>query len=61
MINLMKLRGQKRVNDRKEKNDGRNKVERGPLNPPDKLAEKGPNLLVPVAIDRQRKIYNRPQ
>jgi sorbitol-specific phosphotransferase system component IIC len=31
--NLTKLSGQKRVNDRSEKNDRRNEVERLPLNP----------------------------
>ena len=55
MSNLAKPSGQKRVNDRSEKNDGRNKVERFSLNPPREFCEKGRNLLVMVAIDRQRK------
>jgi hypothetical protein len=59
--NLTKLGGQKRVNDRGKKNDARNKVERLPLNPPREFSEKRRNLLVMVAIDRERKIYSRPQ
>ena len=61
MSKLAKPSGQKRVNDRSEKNDGRNKVERFPLNPPREFSEKRRNLLVMVAIDRQRKIHSRPQ
>ena len=59
--NLTKLSGQKRVNDRSEKNDGRNEVKWLPLNPPHEFSEKRGNLLVMVAIDRERKIYSRPQ
>src|ERR1700757_848560 len=54
--NLTKLSGQKRVNDRSEKNDGRNKVERLALNTPLQFSEKRRNLLVAVAVDRQRKV-----
>ena len=61
MSNLTKLSGQKRVNDRSEKNDGRNEVERLPLNPAREFSEKRRNLLVMVAIDRQRKVDSRPQ
>jgi hypothetical protein len=61
MTDLAKPNGQKRVNDRSEENDGCNKVERFPLNPPREFSEKRRNLLVMVAIHRQRKIYSRPQ
>ena len=61
MSNLTKLSGQKRVDDGREKNDGRNEVERLPLNPPREFSEKRRNLFVMVAIDRQRKIYGRPE
>src|ERR1700745_1766054 len=61
MSNLTKLSGQKRVDDGREKNDGRNEVERLPLNPLREFSEKRRNLLVMVAIDRHRKIYCRPQ
>ena len=47
---------QKGVNDRSEKNDGRNEIKRFPSNPPREFSEKRRNLLVMVAIDRQRKI-----
>jgi hypothetical protein len=60
MSKLAKPSGQKRMNDRSEKNDGRNKVEWFPLNPPGEFSENRRNLLVMVAIDRQRKIYSRP-
>src|SRR5271166_4711977 len=56
---LAKPSRQKRVNDRSEKNDGRNKVERFPLNPPREFSEKRRNLLVMVAIGRQRKVCSR--
>ena len=59
MSNLAKPIDQKGVNDRSEKNNGRHKVERFPLNPPREFSEKGRNLLVMVAIDRQRKIYGQ--
>ena len=59
MGNLTKLSGQKRVDDRREKNDGRNEVERLPLNSPREFSEKRRNLLVMVAIDRKRKVYSR--
>ena len=61
MRNLAEPTGQKRVNDCSEKNDGCNKVERFPLNPTREFSEKRRNLLVMVAIDRERKIYSRPQ
>jgi hypothetical protein len=60
MSKLAKPSGQKRMNDRSKKNDGCNKVERFPLNPPREFSENRRNLLVMVAIDRQRKIYSRP-
>jgi hypothetical protein len=56
MSNLAKPIDQKGVNDRSEKNGGRNKVERFPLNPPHEFSDKRRNLLVMVAIARQRKI-----
>jgi hypothetical protein len=62
MRNLAEPTGQKRVNDRSKKNDGRNKVERFPLNPPREFSEERRNLLVMLlAIDRQRKIDSRPR
>ena len=61
MSKLAKPSGQKRVNDRSKKDDGRNKVERFPLNPPREFSEERRNLLVMVAIDRQRKIDSRPR
>jgi hypothetical protein len=60
MSKLAKPSGQKRMNDRSEKNDGRYKVERFPPNAPREFSENRRNLLVMVAIDRQRKIYSRP-
>ncbi len=54
--NLAKPSGQKRVNDRSKKNDGRDKVERFSLNPSREFSEKRRNLLVMVAVDRQWKI-----
>jgi hypothetical protein len=59
MRNLAEPSDQKRVNDRSEKNDGRNKVERFPPNPPREFSEDRRNLLVMVAIGRQWKIYSR--
>src|SRR5258708_5837010 len=59
MTNLTKLSGQKRVNDRSDKNDGRNKVERLALNAPDEFSEKRRSLLVAVTVDRQRKVCSR--
>src|SRR6266446_3988885 len=59
MSNLSKLSGQKRVNDRSEKNDSRNEVERLPLNPVREFFENRRNLLVMVAIDRRRKVSSR--
>jgi len=53
MSKFSKLSEQKRVNDRSEKNDTRNKVERLPLNPVRELCENRRNLYVLVAIDRQ--------
>jgi hypothetical protein len=61
MSDLAKPSGQKRVNDRSEKNDGRNSIERLPLNSPREFSEKCRNLLVMVAVYRQRKLYGRPQ
>ena len=61
MRNLAEPTGQKGVNDRSKKNDGRNKVEWFPLNPPREFSEERRNLLVMVAIDRQRKIESRPR
>ena len=61
MRDLEEPTGQKRMNDRSKKNDGRNKVERFPLNPPREFSEERRNLLVMVAIDRQRKIDSRPR
>src|SRR5260221_2006842 len=61
MSNFSKLSGQKGVNDRSEKDDSRNEVERLPLNPPREFSENRWNLLVMVAIDRQRKVGSRPQ
>ena len=61
MRNLEEPAGQKRVNDRSKKNDGRNKVERFPLNPSGEFSEERRNLLVMVAIARQRKIDSRPR
>jgi hypothetical protein len=61
MRNLAKPTGQKCVNDRSEKNDDRNKVERFPLNPPREFFEERWSLLVLVAIDRQRKIDHSPR
>jgi hypothetical protein len=55
MRNLVEPTGQKGVNDRSKRNDGRNKVERFPLNPPREFSKKRRNLLVMVAIDRQWK------
>ena len=49
---LTKLSGQKGVNDRSKKNDGRDKIERLPLNPIREFSENRRNLLVMVAIDR---------
>jgi len=46
MSDLAKPTGQKRVNDCSEENDGRNKVERFPLNPPREFSEKRRNLLI---------------
>src|SRR5262245_9962601 len=57
MSNFAKLSCQKRVNDRRKKNDGRNNVERVPLNPAHEFTKKRRNLLVMVAIYRQRKLY----
>ena len=56
MSNLAEPIDQKGVNDRSKKNDGRNKVEWFPLNPPREFSEERWSLLVLVAIDRQRKI-----
>ena len=61
MSNLAKPIDQKGVNDCSEKNNGRHKVERFPLNTPSELSEKRRNLLVMVAIDRQRKICGSPK
>jgi len=52
MSDLAKPIDQKSVNDCPEKNDGRNEVERFPLNPTREFSEKRRNLLVMVAIDR---------
>jgi hypothetical protein len=60
MSKLAKPSGQKRMYDRSKKNDGRNKVERFPLNPPREFSENRRNLFVMLAIDRHRKIYSRP-
>src|SRR5258708_12610403 len=59
MTNLTKLSGQKRVNDRSDKNDGRNKVERLPLNAPDEFSDKRRSLLVTLTVDPQRQTYRR--
>jgi hypothetical protein len=59
MSNFSKLSEQKRVNDRSEKNDTRNKVERLPLNPVRELCENRRNLYVLVAIDRRWKVSSR--
>ena len=56
MSDFAKPIDQKGVNDRSKKNDGRNKVERFPLNPSGEFFEERRNLLVMVAIDRQWKI-----
>jgi hypothetical protein len=61
MSNFAKPSGQKRVNDRSEKNDGRNSIERFPLNSRRELSEQGRNLMVMVAVYRQRKLYSRPR
>jgi hypothetical protein len=49
------------VNDRSEKNDSRNEVERLALNPSHEFSENRRNLLVMVAINRQGKVYSRPR
>ena len=48
--NLAKPSGQKRVNDRSKKDDGRDRIERLPLNPPREFSEKRRNLLIMVAV-----------
>ena len=47
MSNFSKLSEQKRMNDRSEKNDIRNKVERLPLNPVRELCEKSTESVRP--------------
>jgi len=52
MSKLAKPSGQKRVNDRCEKNDGCNSIERFPLNSVREFSEKRRDLLIMVAIYR---------
>jgi len=61
MGNLAKPSSQKRVNDRSEKNDGRNSIERFALNSRREPSKQGRNLLVMITVYRQRKLYSRPQ